>query len=70
VARASSSTPVYGGNDGQAERRVQEIIAANLGGSAPRAAARRDAPHASPQADAPRSTALANAPRHAASALH
>jgi membrane fusion protein (multidrug efflux system) len=70
VARASSSTPVYGGNDGQAERRVQEIIAANLGGSAPRAAARRDAPHASPQADAPRSAALANAPRHAASALH
>jgi len=42
--RASSSTPVFDGNDAEAERRVHAIIAANLGRTAARAAALSDAP--------------------------
>jgi membrane fusion protein (multidrug efflux system) len=34
VARASSSTPVFAGNEAEADRRVHAIIAANLGGPA------------------------------------
>jgi membrane fusion protein, multidrug efflux system len=44
VARASSSTPVFDGNDAEADRRVQAIIAANLGHGASRAAALANAP--------------------------